>query len=153
MRVFLSFLLATIVVIPFASVAEPTTDFDVLARLVQKTKDTTAHQTGTAIAVIKDGKIVYEGYFGYADIQKKARVDRDTAFYLASATKPFLALNTLLQEDKGKLDTQMSLQELFPRIKFNGFDAKAVTMRDLLTHTSGVDNQPLVWATAFSGIH
>lgn len=157
MRVLLSSLLAIAVAAPLSAVAETVAaepgKFETLATLVQKVKDATAHPAGTAIAVIKDGRIVYEGYFGFADIQNKVAVDRDTAFYIASATKPFTALNALLQEDQGRLDTRTSLQALFPRAAFNDFDAKAITMRDLLTHTSGIDNQPLVWATAFSGIH
>ncbi len=47
----------------------------------------------------------------------------------------------------------MSLHDMFPEGRFTGIDAHAVTVKDLLVHTSGVDNQPLVWATAYSGIH
>jgi CubicO group peptidase (beta-lactamase class C family) len=130
-----------------------TPDFHPLAKLIQQTKKATAYQSGTAIAVVKDGRIIYEGYFGFADMQAHTPVTRDTVFYIASATKPFFALNALTKETTGKLDTHMSLQQMFPSTQFTGFDAKSVTLRDLLIHTSGVDNQPLVWATAFSGIH
>jgi CubicO group peptidase (beta-lactamase class C family) len=136
-----------------ATQSEAKRDFADLARLIQRTKDRTSHQSGTAIAVIKDGRILYEGYFGFADIQNKIPVDRSTAFYLASATKPFLALNTLLLANQGKLNTHANLPMLFPKLAFRGFDAKAITIGDLLTHTSGIDNQPLVWATALSGVH
>jgi CubicO group peptidase (beta-lactamase class C family) len=146
-------LLVGSMLISFGAFAEPHVEFDELAKLVERSKAAIEHQTGTAIAVVKDGKIIYEGYFGYADIQKKTRVDRNTAFYIASATKPFLALNTLLQMKRAKLDSAMSLQAMFPQIVMKGIDAKAISIRDLLTHTSGIDNQPLVWATAFSGIH
>ncbi len=128
-------------------------DFAPLASLIRHTKDATALPSGTAVAVVKDGRIIYEGYFGYADIRARKPVTRDTVFYIASATKPFFALNALLKEHAGELDTSMSLQQMFPDIRFAGIDAKPVTMKDLLVHTSGVDNQPLGWATAFSGVH
>lgn len=128
-------------------------DFAPLARRVQHIKDTTAHPFGTAIAVVKDGRVVYEGYFGYADIGRRTPVTRDTVFYIASATKPIFALNALLDEAAGRLDLRMSLQQLFPEMRFAGFDANAVTVQDLLVHTSGVDDPPLVWATAFTGLH
>lgn len=134
-----------------ASAAQP--DYAGLGRAIQATKDATAHQTGTAVIVVKDGKVAYEGYFGYADIAAKAPVDRDTVFYIASATKPFFALNALLAEHAGKLDTRTSLQAMFPDLRFDGFDAGQPTLRHLLTHTSGVENGALGWATAFSGVH
>lgn len=134
-----------------ASAAEP--DFAPLARLIRQTKDATAHPSGTAVAVVKDGKVIYEGYFGDADIAARTPVTRETVFYIASATKPFFALNALLREDAGQLDMRMSMREMFPDLRFAGFDADAVTLGDLLVHGSGVDNPPLVWATAFSGVH
>lgn len=133
------------------SAAEP--DFASLSRLIQQTKDATGHPSGTAVAVVKDGKVIYEGYFGEADIAAHTPVTRDTVFYIASATKPFFALNALLKEDAGQLDMRLSMREMFPDLRFTGFDAGAVTLGDLLVHGSGVDNPPLVWATAFSGVH
>lgn len=149
----LLFLLAVMVALSPRAIAAPPADFEALEGFIRKTKEVTAHPSGTAIAVVKDGKVVYEGYFGFADIQRRTRVTRGTAFYIASTTKPFFALNALLKDAQGQLDTGTSLQAMFPETKFTGFDAGAVSMKDLLVHTSGIDNQPLVWATAFSGIH
>ncbi|MGX5729109.1 serine hydrolase [Pseudoxanthomonas beigongshangi] len=134
-----------------ASAADP--DFAPLARLIEQTKQATAHPSGTAVAVVKDGRVIYEGYFGDADIAAHTPVTRDTAFYIASATKPFFALNALLKDEAGQLDMRMSMREMFPDLRFAGFNPDAVTLGDLLVHGSGVDNPPLVWATAFSGVH
>lgn len=146
-------LVAIMVTTSTPAVAGPAADFGPLAELIQKTKDVTGHPSGTAVAVVKDGKVIYEGYFGLADIQQKAPVTRDTVFYIASATKPFLALNTLLKEHEGLLSTHASLQQMFPDIAFQDIEAGELTARDLLVHTSGIENVPLVWATAFSGVH
>lgn len=127
--------------------------FAPLTRAVQQFKDATDYPTGTAVIVVKDGQIAYQGYFGLADIQAKTPVTRDTVFYIASATKPFFALDALLAEHAGKLDTNTSLQAMFPDAQFTGFDAGTVTARHLLTHTSGIQNGELGWATAFSGVH
>ncbi|MFT4256838.1 MAG: serine hydrolase [Pseudoxanthomonas sp.] len=148
-----AFCLVLAAILPQAAAATDP-DFGPLADLVRQTKDATALPSGTAIAVVRDGRIVWEGYFGFADIEARTPVTRDTGFYIASATKPFFALNMLLKEEAGLLDTRTSLQRMFPEVRFAaGIDADAVTARDLLVHTSGVDNPPLVWATAFSGIH
>jgi len=142
---------ATVLTTQTAAAAEP--DFSGLARAIQATKDATGFPAGTAIIVVKDGKVLYQGYFGYADIQAKTPVSADTAFYIASATKPFFALDALLAEHAGKLDTRTALQAMFPSTRFTGFDATAISARQLLTHTAGLDNMPLVWATAYTGLH
>lgn len=136
---------------PASATADP--DFAPLARLIRQAKQATAHPSGTAVAVVKDGRVIYEGYFGEADIAARTPVTRDTVFYIASATKPFFALNALLKEDAGQLDMGMSMREMFPEPRFSGFDPGVVSLGDLLVHGSGVDNPPLVWATAFSGVH
>jgi CubicO group peptidase (beta-lactamase class C family) len=153
MRSLVMALVIPVALMSSAAIAAPAPDFDELAGLILKTKDATSHSSGTAVAVVKDGKVIYEGYFGFSDIGARKPVTPDTSFYIASATKPFFALNALLGEQQGEIDTQTSLQGMFPDVRFKGFDASAITAKHLLTHSSGIDNQPLVWATAFSGIH
>ena len=143
----------TMLLLASPALAATPSAFAPLADAIRQFKADTVHPTGTAVVVVKDGKVAYEGYFGYADIAGKVPVDRDTAFYIASATKPFVALHALLGEHAGTIDTRTSLQAMFPVARFDGFDAGAVTLRDLLVHTSGVENVPLVWATAYSGVH
>ncbi|MEG3048763.1 MAG: serine hydrolase domain-containing protein [Thermomonas sp.] len=135
--------------------ASPASDatFAPLTRAIEQFKHDTAYPTGTAVILVKDGKVAYQGYFGYADLRAKTPVSRDTVFYIASATKPFFALNALLAENAGKLDTSTSLQAMFPEARFTGVDAGTATLRHLLIHTSGIDNTALGWATAFSGVH
>ncbi len=128
-------------------------DFAPLSALIEQTKAATGLPSGTAVVVVKDGKVIHEGYYGLADIAAGTPVTADTVFYIASATKPFFALNALQREAAGELDMAMSLQQMFPQMRLEGIDAEAVTVRDLLTHTAGVDNPALVWATAFSGVH
>ena len=146
--------LALALLLPQAQAAPANPDaFDPLAQAIETFKRDTRYPAGTAVIVVKDGKIAYQGYFGLADIAAKTAVDADTVFYIASATKPFFALNALLAEHAGSLDTRTSLQAMFPAARFDGFDASAVTLRHLLTHTAGIDNVALGWATAFSGVH
>ncbi|MGM9451672.1 serine hydrolase, partial [Klebsiella sp. K47] len=68
------------------------------------TKAATGLPSGTAVVVVKDGKVIHEGYYGLADIAAGTPVTADTVFYIASATKPFFALNALQREAAGELD-------------------------------------------------
>ena len=152
---FVPFLVATAAVLscPAPAAASNAQKFAPLAALVHETNAATGHPTGIAIAVVHDGAIVYQGYFGLADIARGTPVGARTDFYIASATKPFTALDVLLKAQQGRARLAMPMQAMFPRLRFEGIDARAVTLQDLLTHTAGIDNGPLVWATAFSGLH
>jgi CubicO group peptidase (beta-lactamase class C family) len=138
-----------------AALATASADIDLapLAELVAASKNATGHPSGTAIVVVRDGRIVYEGYFGLADLEDGVPVTADTGFYIASSTKPLFALGVLLQEAAGRLDTGTTLQAMFPQLRFAGVDAQAIRVRDLLVHVAGIDNEPLAWACAYSGIH
>ena len=131
-------------------------DYDFLEKGINEIKEQAALPSGTAVLALKDGKVVYEGYFGYADLENRKKVTQDTVFYIASTTKPFLALNSLILEQEDKLSRDDSLSKLFPNSNFEGLTSEhrdQVTVKHLLSHTAAIDNFPLVIATAFSGIH
>ncbi len=131
-------------------------DFAPLTSFVKQAKNTSELPSGTAIAIIKDGKVIYQKNFGYSDIAMQKRVTKDTAFYVASTTKPFYALSTLIDIDKGQLKATDSLATLFPKDSFTQLSpevVKQVTVKDLLVHGSGIENEDLGWAVAYTGIH
>ncbi len=111
-------------------------------------------QHGLAISVVKDDQLVYEGYFGPADAENNIAVTAKTDFYIASSTKSFTALATLLLAEQDKIDLNRSLAGYFPEINFSPeLKADSVTINHLLTHTAGLKNNPLVFLTAFTGNH
>jgi len=128
-------------------------DFSSIEKLVRHAKEVSGLPSGTAIAVIKGNQIIYENYFGYTDIAARKPVDQTTAFYIGSVTKPIFALSALLLEDKGKLTTDQSLTDMFPTYKFPGISAASITVKDLLGHTSGLDYEAFILATAYTGLH
>ncbi len=135
--------------------AQPLTsqDFAELDQAIAAIKTEAGLPFGSAIALVHNGKLIYQHHSGYADIQRQLPVNSETAFYIASATKPFTALAFLLLAQQGKVNLEQSLQQMWPQQKFANIDASRITLRQLLSHQSGLDNQPLVWATAYSGIH
>lgn len=128
-------------------------DFAELDQAIAAVKTQAGLPFGSAIALVHNGKLIYQHHSGYADIQRRQAVSNDTAFYIASATKPFTALAFLLLAQQGKVNLEQNLQQMWPQQKFPHIDASRITLRQLLSHQSGLDNQPLVWATAYSGIH
>jgi CubicO group peptidase (beta-lactamase class C family) len=95
----------------------------------------TAREPGAGILVIADGKVAYLGTRGVGDLQGMRPIDGRTAFRLASVTKQFTATAVMLLVRDGKLRYEDGLTDLFPGFPEYG---RAITVRHLLNHTSGL---------------
>ena len=89
---------------------------------------------GVALAVVDDGKIVYRRAYGLRDREKKLPVEVGTHFEIGSITKQFTAAAILRLHEAGKLDLDAALATWLPDAPHAG----EVTVRQLLTHTSGL---------------
>jgi CubicO group peptidase (beta-lactamase class C family) len=98
-------------------------------------KAVTPGQPGLAVLVKKDGQILFEKGYGLRKIRGIAPITPDTDFRLASVTKQFTAMAVMLLVREGKLRYDTALTEIFPEFPVYG---KAITVRHLLTHTSGL---------------
>jgi len=92
-------------------------------------------EPGAAVLVVKDGRTVYERGYGVTDLRTMRRIDGRTNFRLASVTKAFTAAAVMLLVRDGKLRYEDTLTGLFPDFPEYG---RAITLRRLLNHTSGL---------------
>lgn len=106
---------------------------------------------GMAVAVVDDRGVVHTAGFGVADVQTGAPVTTDTQFYIASATKSFTALAVSAMAARGEVDLDAPLASWSPDSGVPADLAGTVTLTDLLSHRSGVDNSPIAFRVAFSG--
>jgi CubicO group peptidase (beta-lactamase class C family) len=146
-------LIAIAVTSPVVSATE---DFTLLTKFIEQTKKVSGLESGTAVAIVKDGKVVYQNNFGYSDIANKKLVTKDTYFYVASTTKPFYSMSTLIDINNKQLKADDTLATLFPKGSFKMLPdeiANQVTVKDLLVHGSGIENETLGWAVAYTGLH
>ena len=90
---------------------------------------------GFAVMVIKNGNKIYNKGFGFENLQSKKKITPNTNFYLASVSKEFTALAIMILHDRGKLNFDDKIQKYLPDFPSYGKD---ITIRNLLTHTSGV---------------
>lgn len=97
------------------------------------------HFPGYAFGIMVDGQLVYVGKGGYADVEKKTPVTAHTMFRIASMTKSFTALAILKLRDEGKLKLDDPVRLYIPEIGQQKLtlDSPEITIRDLLTHSSG----------------
>lgn len=97
---------------------------------------------GASIAVIRDGQTVFSKAYGSADVEKRSPARINTNYRLASVTKQFTATAVLMLVDRGRLKLDSRLTEVLPGAPAY---ARDVTIRHLLTHTSGlVDYEDLI---------
>lgn len=90
---------------------------------------------GAAVLVVRDGKAVFRNGYGVADLATRRPIDSQTDFRLASFTKQFTATCIMLLVHDGKLHYDDHLTDIFPEFPEYG---KAITVRNLLNHTSGL---------------
>jgi len=107
---------------------------------------------GIALRVITPKFEVYETR-GYVDWENEIPLETDHLFRVASCTKTFIATLTLIQHFEGKLDLDDTITEYLPESITNRIQyADQITIRQLLTHTSGIFNtndHPDYWAAQY----
>jgi D-alanyl-D-alanine carboxypeptidase len=103
---------------------------------------------GLALAVVKNGEAVEMKGYGVASIEFAAPVSPDTVFELASITKQFTATSIMLLAEEGKL----GLDDKISKHLVNTPETwKDITVRHLLTHTSGLPGLGREFKSATSG--
>jgi CubicO group peptidase (beta-lactamase class C family) len=99
---------------------------------------------GVAVGVVRDGQLVHTFYVGEADLSHRVPVGPSSRFNIASNAKQFTAAValSLVQEGRLKLDTPLRtlVPDALPLI------GDAVTVRHLLTHTSGIRDVYDLWS-------
>ncbi len=96
---------------------------------------TSANEPGLAMVVRKDGRTVFIRGYGLRDLRSSLPIDEHTNFRLASFTKQFTAMAIMLLVHDGKLNYDTRLTDIFPDFPAYG---RAITIRNLLNHTSGL---------------
>jgi CubicO group peptidase (beta-lactamase class C family) len=98
---------------------------------------------GLALGVVYDQQLIYARGFGTSDIEKKTAVTPSTIFRMASITKLFTSTAIMQLRDAGKLQLDDPVAKHLPWFRYkNTFpDGPQVTIRHLLTHTSGLPRE------------
>jgi CubicO group peptidase (beta-lactamase class C family) len=96
-----------------------------------------ADEPGGAVLIAKEGKIIYRGGFGVADIKTKESITPQTLFNTGSISKTFVAYGILQLAKENKLFLDDGIYKYFPDFKDSSL-AKKVKILHLLTHTSGL---------------
>ncbi|MEO7097588.1 MAG: serine hydrolase domain-containing protein [Polyangiales bacterium] len=94
---------------------------------------------GMSVAIVKKGKVVFTGAWGYADLEAKTKVTPDTIFLVASVSKTVTAVAAMQLVEQGKLDLDADVNGYLPFTVRNWrFPDDKITMRMLLSHSASI---------------
>lgn len=119
---------------------------------IARSLDTLGVVPGIAVAVVVGDEVVYLTGHGVADVRVGTPVDADTRFYIASSTKPMVALAIAAMDARGEVDLDAPVG-VWSHASLPADIAGGVTLTDLLSHRAGVDNEALTFRLAYSGDH
>lgn len=93
---------------------------------------------GAAVAIVKDGKVVFKKGYGTADLEYDKPITTKTVFNIASVSKQFTAFAVYLLEGQGKLSFDDDIRKYIPELHDY---TTPIKIRHLLAHTSGLRDQ------------
>ncbi|TYA52517.1 serine hydrolase [Formosa maritima] len=94
---------------------------------------------GTAVAVVKDGKIIHEKGYGVISTKTKVKVNEHTNFAIASNSKAYTTAALALLVEDGKIKWTDKVIDHIPEFKmYNPYVTENFNIQDLLTHRSGL---------------
>jgi len=115
--------------------------------------------SGTFARIIKDGKVIYDDKYGLIDVANNKPTQENSLYRIFSMTKPITAVAIMTLYDQGKLDLDDKVSKYIPEFAetkvYKEIDGKhgtepqknEVTIRHLLTHTSGI---PYGWERSYT---
>lgn len=122
------------IALPNGSIEQPQT-LDWLAGYIQKLERET--ELSGSILIAKGEQVIFEKYWGFADLENQRKIDPKTLFGLASGSKMFTAVAIVQLMEQGKLKLTDKLSDYFPDFPNRAW-AEKTTLKHLLSHTSGI---------------
>ncbi len=93
-----------------------------------------------SVAVAKDGRVIWEESFGWADRERMIPATPNTMYSMASISKPLTTTGLMILVERGDIDLDAPVDRYIAPAKLTAFegDASAATVRHILNHTSGL---------------
>jgi len=107
---------------------------------------------GLALAVVRDGELVFAKGFGLADMESARAADADTLFAIGSTTKAFTTTLLAMLGEDGRIAWDDPVMQHLPEFRLapRGGEAGDVTIRDLVCHRTGFTRMGVLWAAGLA---
>ncbi|MBW4508317.1 MAG: serine hydrolase [Scytonematopsis contorta HA4267-MV1] len=101
---------------------------------------------GFGVGIVEKDKLIFARGYGYRDYEEKLPFTSKTLFPIASNTKLFTAIAAGMLVESGKLTWDKPIRDAVPTIRFYNNDLNnTVTLRDMLTHRTGITRHDSIW--------
>jgi len=101
---------------------------------------------GMAVAIVKDDSLVFAKGYGVIELGKPEPVNEHTRFAIGSTTKAMTSAALAILVDEGKLQWDERVIDILPDLQlYDSYATHELTVRDLLTHRSGLPDTDLLW--------
>lgn len=101
---------------------------------------------GLAVAVVKDGKVLFAKGYGVRQLGKPEKVDGQTIFAICSTTKAMTAAAMGMLVDEGKVNWDDKVTQHLPDFQlYDSYVTRELRVRDLFTHNAGLGNADFLW--------
>ena len=129
------FLLLVLLASPHAALADKR--FEQVSRAIEQLIDA-GELPSVAVAVARDGQILWEGAFGWANRENLIEATPQTPYSLASISKPFTATAVMTLVERGQIALDRQANDYLGDAGITGRDAAKATVRRVLSHTAGL---------------
>src|SRR6478672_3317363 len=100
---------------------------------------------GCAVGVYRDGRVTLARGYGMANLELNVALSPQSVFDIGSTSKQFTATSVVLLAQQGKLSLDDDIRKYIPELPNYG---KTITIRHILTHTSGIRDYLTLWGLA-----
>ena len=101
---------------------------------------------GLSVSVVKNDSVIFSRGYGVRTLGAPGAVDDQTLFGIMSTTKAFTAMSLAMLVDEHKVAWNDPVSKWLPELEFPGaFETRDLTVKDLLTHNTGLGNADLLW--------
>ena len=125
-----------------AQAREPFVGFDAYVNAAIKTWNV----PGLAIAIVRNDSVIYAKGYGVQDVNKRTPVDERTIFAIGSSSKAFTAASIAMLVDEKKVELDAPATKYLSNFQLSDpYVTREITVRDLLSHRSGLARGELAW--------
>jgi CubicO group peptidase (beta-lactamase class C family) len=101
---------------------------------------------GLSVSVVKNDSVIFAKGYGVRSVANPLPVDDQTLFGIMSTTKAFTAMSIAMLVDEHKLAWNDPVSKWLPQLEFpDVLQTRELTVKDLLTHNTGLGNADLLW--------
>jgi CubicO group peptidase (beta-lactamase class C family) len=140
--------IAALAATPLAAQARPAAKPDLAAfdqYVAKAVKDW--HTTGLAIAIVSNDSLVFARGYGTMNVRQPTPVNEHTRFAIGSTTKAMTSAALGMLVDEGKIHWDDRVIDILPDFRlYDPYATRETTIRDLLTHRTGLPGTDLFWA-------